>query len=146
MSNPLVHEAPLTVEQGVGMMRVAQRHLSKALAEGAVDRLADWFAEDVHFYPDNHRGPIIGWTAVRTYFDDTVGALVRAGVRVTTTFHGDPDVVPAGDVLLDSGTVATTLAFPDNSVHTEITNELVVWKYVDGAWKIFRYMVNSSTI
>jgi uncharacterized protein (TIGR02246 family) len=95
------------------------------------EKSASFWSDDATISPPN-AAPIAGKPAIRAY---VAGAFASPGFSID--WKTDKVVVAAsGDMAYSTGSDVFTFKTPDNQMHTEHTNGVVVWKkQPDGAWK-----------
>ncbi len=95
------------------------------------EKSASFWSDDATIFAPN-AAPIIGKQAIRAY---VAGAFASPDFSID--WKTDKVVVAAsGDMAYGTGTDVMTFKTPDNKLHTEHTNGVVVWKkQADGSWK-----------
>jgi uncharacterized protein (TIGR02246 family) len=95
------------------------------------EKSASFWSDDASIFPPN-AAPVIGKQAIRSY---VAGAFASPGFSID--WKTDKVVVAAsGEMAYATGTDVFTFKTPDNQLHSEHTNGVVVWKkQADGSWK-----------
>ncbi|HEV7523150.1 MAG TPA: SgcJ/EcaC family oxidoreductase [Candidatus Angelobacter sp.] len=95
------------------------------------EKSASFWSDDATIFAPG-AAPIVGKQAIRAY---VAGAFASPDFSIE--WKTDKVVVAAsGDMAYGTGTDVMTFKTPDNKLHTEHTNGLVVWrKQADGSWK-----------
>ena len=95
------------------------------------EKSASFWSDDAIIFPPN-AAPVIGKQAIRAY---VAGAFASPGFSID--WKTDKVVVAAsGDMAYATGSDVFTFKTPDNQLHSEHTNGVVVWKkQADGSWK-----------
>ena len=95
------------------------------------EKSASFWSDDATIFAPN-AAPIVGKQAIRAY---VAGAFASPDFSIE--WKTDKVVVAAsGDMAYGTGTDVMTFKTPDNKLHTEHTNGLVIWrKQADGSWK-----------
>jgi uncharacterized protein (TIGR02246 family) len=95
------------------------------------EKSASFWSDDATIFAPN-AAPIVGKQAIRAY---VAGAFASPDFSID--WKTDKVVVAAsGDMAYGTGTDVMTFKTPDNKLHTEHTNGVVVWKkQADGSWK-----------
>lgn len=95
------------------------------------DKAASFWSDDATIYPPN-AAPIVGKQAIRAY---VAGAFASPDFSITWTT--DKVVVArSGDLAYSTGADQFKYRTPDNTVVTEKTHGVVVWKkQANGSWK-----------
>jgi uncharacterized protein (TIGR02246 family) len=95
------------------------------------EKAASFWSDDASIFPPN-AAPVIGKQAIRSY---VAGAFASPAFSID--WKTDKVVVAAsGEMAYSTGTDVFTFKTPDNQLHSEHTNGVVVWKkQADGSWK-----------
>jgi uncharacterized protein (TIGR02246 family) len=99
------------------------------------------------FYTDDAVALMPGAAAVTT--KDALRSLYQeffttAGMTSLQSTVGDIDVAASGDLAVEHGVNVITFTTPQGEM-TDTGKYLVVWKKVDGQWKVARISVNSDS-
>ncbi len=113
------------------------RNFSKALMNGDTDKLVDAYTEDAKLFPSNH-DILSGEDAVRNYWS-------FSGTSTVTHHKLTPiEIKIAGDEARDYGYFEGTTQFEDGTESSWKGKYLVIWKKVDGDWKMYLDIWNSN--
>ena len=104
-----------------------------AWAAGDADAIANMYAADAMVLP-SFGEPVVGRADIREYWAAVM--ILDPGGSITSVESGSN-----GDLAFERGTYISRDA---DSVEFDHGKYLVAWKVVDGDWKIFRDMSNSS--
>ncbi|MGW6569568.1 YybH family protein [Streptomyces sp. NPDC054975] len=135
----------ITQSEALRLMSRMEGDVARAMAEGDAAALTAGFAPDALLFADQRSGPIVGREAIAAHFGSLLDEVRAMGGTLTWRAVGEPHVSVHGDLLLDSGIAVTTVTLPDGTVHEEHTNELVVWRLIEGEWLIVRQMSNRAS-
>ncbi|MEV0000344.1 DUF4440 domain-containing protein [Streptomyces sp. NPDC050848] len=135
----------ITQTEALRLMSRMEGDVARAMAQGDAAALAAGFAPDALLFADGHSGPIVGREAIAAHLGALLDEVRTQGGTLAWRAVGEPHVTVQGDLILDSGIAVTTVTLPDGTVHEERTNELVVWRLIEGEWLIVRQMSNRAT-
>ena len=121
-------------DEALKAVKESNAALAVALAEGDARAIAAMYTEDARLLPPNAR-VVQGREAVEKFWKETVAAGV-VGIELITV---EVDVL--GDTLVEQG--RSRILGKAKSIIDE-GKYLVVWKRIDGKWKLHRDIWNSS--
>lgn len=104
-----------------------------AWAEGDAESIGTLYAHDAMLLPPGS-GPITGRDSIQAYY--AVGMEMDPGGSITML-----EAISAGEYGYERGTYTSANAEGEETDHGKY---LAVWKLVDGDWKIYRDIFNSS--
>ena len=123
-----VREARAAIEK-------ANANFSEVFARGDAKALAALYTPDaIVFPPDDEM--IRGNEAIGTYWKATRDGGVRSATLTTI------DVERSGDLVSEVGTVSLAIQPPGKEPTTATAKYVVIWKRVDGSWKLHRDIWN----
>lgn len=115
-------------------IEAADREFERIFGSGDAAGVAGLYTEDAKFLVPNS-APISGRQAIQATFQ----AFMDMGVK--TVKLGTDEVEDFGDTASEVGTYALEDADGNTLDHGKF---LVLWKQVDGEWKLYRDMINTS--